>query len=315
MKNSVAGELICIRNGCGSNIEIECIRNSHDDCIEGFLHCKDCRALYPILDGVAIIVDDFASYASERPKILGKWLVESKSTAMKEFLKENASCIKATTENKYEEGGAWFLPYLAMHSARSKVDKHFAKMTKQDFRSFYRNVTELVAHRFTEGGLCLEVGCAVGTITNELAQKTDFVFGVDQSFSFIKEARKRSRVSNAEFLVANSLRLPFARSKFNLIVSLNMIDLVDPDKLIANINSLVAINGSVLLTDPYDFRDDRGNPRALYDGKSLRKLLRNTGFSVDTSTSHESFIPWILRINNRAYLVYFTDLIIAKKSR
>ncbi len=315
MKNSVAEELICIRNGCGSSIAIECIRNNHDDCIEGFLHCKDCRALYPILDGVAVIVDDFASYVSERPKILGKWLVESESTAMKEFLKENASCIKATAENRYEEGGVWFLPYLAMHSARSKGDKHFAKITKQDFQSFYRNVTELVAHRFAEGGLCLEVGCAVGTITNELAKKTDFVFGVDQSFSFIKEARKRSRVSNAEFLVANSLLLPFARSKFNLVVSLNMIDLVDPDKLIANIHSLVAINGSVLLTDPYDFRDDRGNPRPLYNGRSLRKLLRNTGFSVDASTSHESFIPWILRINNRAYLVYFTDLIIAKKSR
>jgi len=315
MKNSVAEELICITKGCGSNIEIECSRNSYDDCIEGFLHCKDCRALYPVLDGVAIIVDDFAGYASERPKILGRWLVGSKSTAMKEFLKESARCIKTTSENRYEEGGVWFLPYLAMHSSRSKVDKHFAKITKQDFRSFYRNVTELIAHRFAGERVCLEMGCAVGTITKELAEKIDFVFGVDQSFSFIKEARKRSRVSNAEFLVANSLRLPFATSKFNLIVSLNMIDLVDPDKLIANIRSLLATGGNVVLTDPYDFRDDKGNPRTLYNGKSLRKLLRNTGFSVDPSTSHESFIPWILRINNRAYIVYFTDLIIAKKSR
>jgi len=313
MKNSVAEELICVTNGCNSNLDIECIKSEHDDCIEGFLHCNNCKAVYPIIDGVAVIVNDFACYASERPMVFGSWLIESKSTSMKEFLKETARRIKTTSENRYEIGGAWFLPYLAMHSSQ-KVDKHFARVAKQDFGNFYKNVSKLILRKFASKHLCLDLGCAIGTTTKELAKKVDFVFGADQSFSFIKEARKRNIASNAEFFVADSLQLPFSGNKFDLIVSLNLIDLVEPKKLLTNIHSLLAINGSIVLTDPYDFRDTKGNPQPLYNGKTLRELLTSLGFVIDRSTLNESFIPWLLRIHNRAYLVYFTDLVIAKKS-
>jgi hypothetical protein len=85
--------------------------------------------------------------------------------------------------------------------------------------------------------------------------------------------------------------------------------------LLTNIYSLLANDGNVVLTDPYDFRDSKGNPQPLYNAKSFRKLLKETGFKVDRSTASESFIPWILWIYDRAYLAYFTDLIIAKKSK
>lgn len=314
MRNSVVKQLVCVTNGCSSKLNLESIRSNHDDCIEGFLHCNKCKAVYPILDGVAVIVNNFAAYTSERPKILGSWLLQSKSRSMKEFLQENAKRIKETSENRYEAGGAWFLPYLNMHSRGSKVDKHFARIVKRDFGDFYRNVAKLILRRFSSKRLCLDLGCAIGTITKELAKKHNFVFGVDQSFSFIREARRRKSSSNIEFLVSNSLQLPFPKSKFDLIVSLNLIDLVDPKRLLPCIHSLLARDGNVVLTDPYDFRDDKGNPRPLYNGKSFRKLLTDNGFSVDQSTASESFIPWILRVHNRAYLVYFADLVIARKS-
>ena len=88
MNNSIAKQMVCVTHGCSFHLDIECIRSNHDDCIEGFLRCNKCKAVYPILDGVAVIVNDFAGYASERPKIFGKWLVESKSMSMKEFLRK-----------------------------------------------------------------------------------------------------------------------------------------------------------------------------------------------------------------------------------
>jgi len=313
MKNSIVEQLVCVTKGCNSKLEIESITDKDHDCVEGFLSCHKCEAAYPILDGVAVIVNDLVTYASQRPKILGRWLVESKSRRMKDFLKEAGKHVRTTSEDRYEMGGAWFAPYLSMHSPRSKVDKHFAKIVNQNFDEFYRNIAELISHKFPSKQSCLDLGCAVGTTAKALAQKYDFILGVDQSFSFIKEARKRNNRKNLEFLVTNSLQLPF-KKKFDFIVSLNLIDIVDPNKLLASIYSLLSNRGHVVLADPYDFRDERGNPRPLYDAKSLRKMLTDIGFTVDRSTSAESFIPWMLRIHNRAYLVYFDDLIIASKS-
>ncbi len=313
MKNSIVEQLVCVTKGCNSKLEIESIVDKHDDCVEGFLDCHKCMAAYPILDGVAVIVNDLVTYASQRPKILGRWLVESKSRRMKDFLKEAGNHVRTTSEDRYEIGGAWFAPYLSMRSPRSKVDKHFAKIMNQNFDEFYRNIAELILHKFPSKQSCLDLGCAVGTTSKALAQKYDFILGVDQSFSFIKEARKRNNRKNLEFLVTNSLQLPF-KKKFDLVVSLNLIDIVDPNKLLASIYSLLSNRGHVVLADPYDFRDEKGNPRPLYDAKTLRKMLTDIGFTVDRSTSAESFIPWMLRIHNRAYLVYFDDLIIASKS-
>ncbi len=313
MKNSIVEQLVCVTKGCNSKLEIESIANKDHDCVEGFLDCRKCEAAYPILDGVAVIVNDVATYASQRPKVLGRWLVETKSRRLKDFLKETAKHVRTTSEDRYEMGGSWFAPYLSMHSPKSKVDKHFAKIVNQNFDELYRNIAELILQKIRSKGLCLDIGCAIGTTAKRLAKNFDFVFGVDQSFSFIREARKRNNAKNTEFLVANSLQLPFEK-KFDLIVSLNLIDLVDPRKLLTNVHSLLANRGHVVMADPYDFRDEKGNPRSPYDAKSLRKMLADIGFTIDPSTSTESFIPWILRIHNRAYLVYFDDLIIASKS-
>lgn len=94
-----------------------------------------------------------------------------------------------------------------------------------------------------------------------------------------------------------------------------MLDLVDPECLLHCIHTFLKPRGSVILTDPYDFRDEKGDPRYINDGKGIRKLLNNNGFVIDKDKCKESFLPWVLRINQRSYLVYFTDLVIARKSR
>jgi SAM-dependent methyltransferase len=252
--------------------------------------------------------NDLAEYASERPQVFGKWLAKS-SSIMKDFLKKHAKNIKPEVTNRYEENGAWFLPYLSMRS--DGVDRHFANVVKGNFPDFYANISKIVS-KFPHRQLCLDIGCATGILTRKLAAKYGFVIGMDQSFSFMKEARTLNKYSNAEFVVADALHLPF-KSRFDAVVSLNLLDLVDPKKFLGNIYHILKPNGMMILTDPYDFRDERGNPRKLYDGKSIRKLLSSLQFSIDRSTAKESFIPWILRVYERAYLVYFADIVIAKK--
>ena len=60
--------------------------------------------------------------------------------------------------------------------------------------------------------LRLDLGCALGLSTFELAKKFSFVFGVDSSFSFIREAKKKIKeqgITNMDFIVLTSWILPF----------------------------------------------------------------------------------------------------------
>jgi len=314
LKNFVAEHLVCVTDNCNSRLDVECMSAIADDCVEGFLHCDICKASYPIINGVAIIVNDFTGYISQRTRILGKWLLECKTHSMKQFLWEKSKGVRNVSQNRYEEGGAWFEPYLYMHSAKTKIDKHFSQIINNEFDNFYAYLIDLVLDKFSASRMCLDLGCGIGISTRRLAEKLGFVFGTDQSFSFIREARKQNKNQNIEFCVGDSLKLPFKKYKFDLVVSLNVLDLVNPRILIAHMNSLLKSEGSMVITDPYDFRDEKGDLMNVYNGKSIRKLLTNDGFIIDKSTHNESFLPWILRINQRTYLLYFTDLIIAKKS-
>jgi SAM-dependent methyltransferase len=152
----------------------------------------------------------------------------------------------------------------------------------------------------------LDIGCSFGSSTFELSKKLTYVFGVDLSFSFILEARKimhDKKSRNVEFIVADAINLPFKSKFFHSIVVLNVIDRLDFNKLIFFINCSIRKNGKLILIDPYHFVDVKGKDK--FDSIQIRKILEN---------NDESYIPWIMKINERSYLFYFVDFIEAKKN-
>lgn len=134
-------------------------------------------------------------------------------------------------------------------------------------------------------GMCLDVGTAVGRFAFEMAQKCDFVIGLDNSVAFIKAARdvmlqrqkgltlpdegrltltahlqlpRDWRTSNMEFIVADAQALPFRSGVFSSAASLNMVDKVpQPMAHLSESNRVVhEREAQFLLSDPFSWSVD-----------------------------------------------------------
>lgn len=260
---------------------------------EGFLICTMCGLKHPIIDGVPILWNDFAAYLSNRPRLGGQLLFLAKDAEIRSFIKDALSKIRRTPTDLSIIEKRWCNIYLANQKA-----------------GFYSAVRKLIG---SNSGLALEHGCSIGHMTRHLAKNYDYAFGIDKSYYAILEAKK-SDGKNLDFFVSDSLEHPFGKTKFEFVLALNLFELVEPKPLIKLFARQLKKGGDLLLSDPYDFeRGDKSVREPLY-ADSLRYELRKYGFSIHPKTKKPSFVPWRLKLHERASLHYEADLVIAKKN-
>ncbi len=147
-------------------------------------------------------------------------------------------------------------------------------------------------------GPLLDLGCAVGRTTFELAARTGrLVLGVDLSYAMLRLAARvlreelvrypRRRVGlvydrrdfpasfpsaeNVDFWACDALALPFPIGSFAAIVGLNVLDCVQsPHDLLASLPRLLADNGKAILSTPYDWSPNATPVEAWLGGHSQR---------------------------------------------
>jgi len=193
--------LRCIR--CGSKLELDVFKKQIE-IEEGILECKNCDSLYPIVEEIPILWDDFTDYISNR-RMLGGKLVRASSIKMRKFLKNSLTKNSKNVEDRTNLEERWSAIY--QNSQRSR------------FYSIIRNKLQ----KLPNFGLVLEYGCSIGIMSSFLADSNQTVFGIDRSFSAIKHAKKKSK-ENLDYFVADSTSPIFGKTNFELILALNLLE-------------------------------------------------------------------------------------------
>ncbi len=160
-------------------------------------------------------------------------------------------------------------------------------------------------------GYALDIGCAVGRLSFEMSKTYSHVIGIDTSKTFIEKARelmikrrldfdlvieghiaeRRScelngqwKYDNMEFIVADALALPFPKSLFSTVSSVNILEKVpDPLRHLAEANRILAEKDSMFLfSDPFSWDESfmdsglwlGGKPDGKYKGRGISNISR-----------------------------------------
>lgn len=283
--------LRCVK--CHSKLEVEILREE-GQIDEGFLFCTKCTLAFPVIDKIPILWDDFNSYLSNRPRLGGELLLKAKTQKMKSFVKKSLGKI---TKNLTDI---------------SIIEKRWSGIYQLNKKSrFYSKIKGLLKETVNPKTV-LEHGCSIGHITQHLAKTSMLAFGIDKSYHAISIAKK-TRLQNLDFIVADSLEPPFGKTRFDLVVGLNLFEIIEPKPLLKLLAGQVRKNGFLAISDPYDFERGAKSVKEPLTEDSIRDEILKHGFTISRETKKPSFVLWNLHLHSRASLHYKVDLIVAKK--
>ena len=226
-----------------------------------------------------------------------------------EILYGRLFCPRCRCHYPIEEGIAELLPRSAITLSRSQQQyenmslvssylwSHYGDLIKDPHASDTYQKWASILMPDEKVSSSVDVGCAAGRISFEMSTRCDFAVGIDLSRQFIRAARQLAKnrtldfelvhegrltqtqtitlppticCDRVEFLVADALALPFPKSVFPLISSLNILDKVSqPLKLLQEVNRVARDQDAhFLFSDPYSWSSDSA-PEELWLGGTV----------------------------------------------
>lgn len=202
----------------------------------------------------------------------------------------------------------------------------------QDAVGFATRLVRELLGEVPAGARALDVGCAVGGSSFEMARSCESVHGLDFSGAFIEAARTLARDgelafdkvfegtlverdvaivpseidrSRATFEVGDACALSSELGEFDVVLAANLIcRLPEPGAFLGRLPDLVRPGGQLLLTTPFTWMDDY-TPRDRWVGATPE-----TGRSFDALQStlapafelqHTADIPFLIREHSRKF--------------
>jgi len=294
---------VCRAAGRESMLEIGTVLKEGNSSIrEGILVCSNhqCLSEYPVLDGIPILVANLRTYISQN--ILPVLCRDDLTETMESLL---GDCFGPGSA--FDSQRQYLSTYAFDHygdldplesTQRSVLPGSIIKLFRQGF---------LPSAECTVRGPAIDIGCAVGRTSFELAEALDeIVLGIDLNFGMLKTAvailekgyvyypRRRDGIAferrkfpaafekavNVDFWVCDAMALPFADQTFSAGISLNVLDCVwSPYDYLKEIGRILIPGGEALLSTPYDWTANATPIEAWLGGHSQRS--KHKGSSPD----------------------------------
>lgn len=284
---------VCRSAGRDSLLTIQSVlKEGKNSIIEGILACShpQCRSEFPVIDGIPIIVANVRTYISQNALPI--------------------ICRNDLTDTMESLLGDCFGPGSAFDAQRQHLSTyafdHYGDMDPEEKSetpvspgSIVRLLEKgLHAKSKTAKGPVIDIGCAVGRTSFELAQRLgEIVLGVDLNFGMLKIAasiletgyisypRRRGGIAferrrfpavfekagNVDFWVCDATTLPFPDETFSTGLSLNVLDCVlSPYDHVKEIGRILMPGGIAMMSTPYDWTANATPVEAWLGGHSQR---------------------------------------------
>jgi SAM-dependent methyltransferase/uncharacterized protein YbaR (Trm112 family) len=290
--------------GAESPLEIGWIaRETEDSILEGGLYCTEprCRAEYPIVDGLPVLVPDPRTFVSEN--ILYFIAREDLDGRLEALLGECCGPGSAVDSTRLHLSTYAWDHYAEFDPEEAANDG--APSPGSIVRAWRR--LRSLSQRNAPNPV-LEVGCSVGRISHELAEEgVGLVLGIDTNVAMLRMAQRAAlsgqvvyprrrhgllydrrefvvpfeQRRKVDFWIADGTALPFARATFDRVVGLNVLDsTVAPLDLLSAIRNVTADNGEMLLATPFDWSGAVTPPAAWIGGHSVRAPGHGSGPAI-----------------------------------
>lgn len=189
----------------------------------------------------------------------------------------------------------------------------------------------LLLRHVPELNRALDLGCAVGRSTFELARRAHYALGIDFSQAFVNAAEEMKTAgmvaikrleegdrtswiegkldpaierNRVHFQQGDACNLPENLGQFDAVLLANLIDrLPDPSACLERLPGLVRTGGAVLITSPYTWMEDYTPRDQWLDGGSSGSTLDSLKerLSDNFTLVHREDMPFLIREHVRKF--------------
>lgn len=326
-------------------------KNEHSEVLEGIVECRSCGEEYPIICGVLILVNGIKTYLAQNySDIMSVAVAQGVSKAMIAYLQKGGYDLHDTGyQATFWTNALGMSLYICAHYDKlANILEQSHPLRELLQCDFYVKILEMIdrATGLSGDGRALDIGCNVGGMTWRLAERCKYVYGVDisfravltalqiilgqpeplKSYRFYREGLLYEEKSlsveqrqNCEFLVASGLDLPFKDQSFEFVSCENVVDVIpQPDFLLQEAFRVLKDAGGFLLTDPYVWSPERTLLEGWFGtktGKPTDAAVRERLAQTCDIVGEEDKLPWVLRVFDRYFTIYFNHCILARKKQ
>jgi SAM-dependent methyltransferase/uncharacterized protein YbaR (Trm112 family) len=321
----------------------EVFERSGNDVVQGLLRCNcpDCRAGFPIVDGVPIVFRDMVGWwRDQRSHVAARPQLDSRLCDLFDLLDRRVQV--------HQEDHRALNLYLDAHYGRPSPPGPLPWMAELQDR-YWATVNGMIAGEEPIDGTALDLGCAVGRFTFELARVSDLAVGLDIQFPFVRQAVRIQRegrctvdrqiggqwghaatltaepADNVLFLVADALDPPFCAEAWDRVAALNLLDNVAyPTVLLGQMDALLKPGGDMLLASPYEWQAGFTEPQEwlvdpeMTSADVVRAILTDR-WRLKLGLNHRIIdevaeLPWVLRRHDHHWAVFLVHLLRSRKT-